>query len=479
MKLNKIAGATLALALGLGSALLAPAGAFAEDAPVEETSAFVSDPVVVTETEESVEYESAPAVYVDPAPVAEVVEPVAPAAAKSIVSPIPPVQKSKYITAVWYAEGTNQWPEEGQTLTASQKQKDPYLDVDFVKAAAAELGCGFTIQGDLYNDDKVTKSLLDGGKLYGPSNPTESWPGGSYKSEYSTVFYTGDCAPGEPNGAASIEASCAAAAVTVTNALDGKKERLTASFVVYVDGEFFEALVALGGETVTGTPITFAEDSGSHIVQVRAGPAQGDALLAEANVLSDCVLPADERETRLVPLVDCEAEQVVLNEEERTRSYSYVDGVATPGDWSEWTPTGERLVREASDEDLDAAECPLPELPADDVRTTTSESGVICGDTEVAIFTETWTTPYKYVGRDAVLDFDNAVYSYTTDYRPTVPADFVELDCPVKIITETDDNGNLVVTGVELSDGAKLAGSLVGAGALLMLGAWVRRRITA
>lgn len=104
-------------------------------------------------------------------------------------------EKPSNVTAVWWAQGTDQWPAEGQTLAASTKSDT--LDVAFIEATATSLGCGFTIQGDLYADDKITKSLLAGGKLFGPSNPTESWPGGKYKAEFSTVFYTGDC-PVEP-----------------------------------------------------------------------------------------------------------------------------------------------------------------------------------------------------------------------------------------------------------------------------------------
>jgi hypothetical protein len=95
------------------------------------------------------------------------------------------------ITAVWYAAGTNQWPTEGQTLKVHQPSTA--LDTDFVQATAALLGCGFTIQGDYYADDATTAALLAGGKLYAPGSPTESWPGGQYLPEFSTVFYTGDC----------------------------------------------------------------------------------------------------------------------------------------------------------------------------------------------------------------------------------------------------------------------------------------------
>lgn len=96
------------------------------------------------------------------------------------------------VTAVWYAAGTNQWPADGQTLRAHTGS--PSLDLAFVQSTAAELGCGFTIQGDFYADDATTAALLAGGKLYAPGNPAESWPNGQYLPEYSTVFYTGDCA---------------------------------------------------------------------------------------------------------------------------------------------------------------------------------------------------------------------------------------------------------------------------------------------
>lgn len=96
------------------------------------------------------------------------------------------------ITAVWFAAGTNQWPADGQTLRAHTPST--VLDLAFVQSTAAELGCGFTIQGDFYADDATTAALLAGGKLFAPGNPAESWPNGQYLPEFSTVIYTGDCA---------------------------------------------------------------------------------------------------------------------------------------------------------------------------------------------------------------------------------------------------------------------------------------------
>jgi len=95
------------------------------------------------------------------------------------------------VTAVWYAQGTDQWPTDGQTLSAHTSSTA--LDLAFVQSTADALGCGFTIQGDLYADDATTAALIAAGKLFAGGTAAESWPGGQYLPEFSTVFYTGDC----------------------------------------------------------------------------------------------------------------------------------------------------------------------------------------------------------------------------------------------------------------------------------------------
>lgn len=152
-------------------------------------------------------------------------------------------EKPSNVTAVWWAQGTDQWPAEGQTLAASRPSDT--LDVDFIKSEADKLGCGFTIQGDLYADDKITKSLLAGGKLYAPNKPAESWPGGKYKAEFSTVFYTGDC-PVEPEltdttvTAEWVAWSCTDG-VYVGNRITATAEH--ADFTITKDGEPFDGLL--------------------------------------------------------------------------------------------------------------------------------------------------------------------------------------------------------------------------------------------
>lgn len=95
-----------------------------------------------------------------------------------------------------------------------------------------------------------------------------------------------------PAAAASIIATCGAAEVTLTNPEDDDKytNRLTASFVVYVDGEFYSAHAVVADQTEK-VSLTFPEDSGDHVVTVRTGPAFGDELLATATVDSNCVPP--------------------------------------------------------------------------------------------------------------------------------------------------------------------------------------------
>jgi len=103
--------------------------------------------------------------------------------------------------------------------------------------------------------------------------------------------------PGAANPAATISSSCGLAEVNLTN--DGE-DILTASFVVYVDGNFHGAYAVQDGDHQK-VSLAFDEDSGDHLVVVRSGPAQGDKALATATVKSDCkpavVTPPTEQPT--------------------------------------------------------------------------------------------------------------------------------------------------------------------------------------
>lgn len=248
------------------------------------------------------------------------------------------------------------------------------------------------------------------------------------------------------NAGASIVAICGAADVTLTNEKVGEKQK-TASFVVYVDGAFYSAHAVAVGESES-VNLTFPEDSGDHVVTVRSGPAFGDVLLATATVHSDCILPADDRETRWFDTLDCETALVTSQEQERTRSYSYVEGVPVAGEWSEWTNTDtEPVVREASIEELDEAECPVEEKPEDKVTTTTQETITkLCGVDHADVVTTKTSVPFILVDRVWVEDTENAVTTTVNSERPLTDAEkkelAAELNCDKSLaITGLDEDG--------------------------------------
>lgn len=191
------ASAAFALATTLIFSGAGMASATEEVTPTPEVSAEAQ----VTETPApAVEEAVVPEEVTAPAP-AEVVETPevapAPAAPQAEVTTTdaqpqaPPVAAKKpretYVTALW--EGTDvQWPKGGQTLFGSVKHDDKALNKSWIKYQ--ELKPCTVYQGDLYVDDKITKALLKGGKLYGPNRPKESWPDGVYQGSYSVVFKT-------------------------------------------------------------------------------------------------------------------------------------------------------------------------------------------------------------------------------------------------------------------------------------------------
>lgn len=87
------------------------------------------------------------------------------------------------------------------------------------------------------------------------------------------------------------EATCGAWSITLYNQQAEGYIADTASFVVFIDGQFDQAYAIPGGEqeTISGT---FAEDSGQHSVIVRSGAAQGDELVFRLDeIKSDCATP--------------------------------------------------------------------------------------------------------------------------------------------------------------------------------------------
>lgn len=144
--------------------------------------------------------------------------------------------------------------------------------------------CETWLQVDTYPTSAVADLIADGLLEH-----KEDWD-----AVISWRFVKGDdCAevPSAPNPEAGIASSCGVANAWLSNPLGDAETRLTASAVLYVDGVFRQAVVALGGETTQFEEVTFPEDSGIHTVTVRTGPAFGDILLSEKSIESDCLPP--------------------------------------------------------------------------------------------------------------------------------------------------------------------------------------------
>jgi hypothetical protein len=164
-----------------------------------------------------------------------------------------------------------------------------------------------------------------------------------------------------PHHGASIQATCGAATVTLTNAQAQYEANQQASYVVYVDGKFYDAYAVPGNETKT-VNLTFSEDSGEHTVVVRTGPAQGDTKLAEQTVKSDCILPQPDATVVKSEWVDgkfaCGDKTVEQSRTVTTTPYVLVEG--------KWVADTEHVtsVKETQKRDLTATEiaslnCPV------------------------------------------------------------------------------------------------------------------------
>lgn len=135
------------------------------------------------------------------------------------------------------------------------------------------------------------------------------------------------------NPQASIEAVCGAADVTLTNPQKEWESNKTASFVVEVDGEVYDAYSVVGNGTET-VSLTFDEDSGTHVVEVfQAGTSEYKSI-AKAEVPSDCIVPQPEDEVtqeQVTPIIPCDA--VAGDEIETTTTVTTTPYVLVEGEW--------------------------------------------------------------------------------------------------------------------------------------------------
>ena len=138
-------------------------------------------------------------------------------------------------------------------------------------------------QAYVWSDE--TRTWVLGGKVYAPKVETTGDP-----------VKNPDCKPAPANPKATIEATCGLATVALSN---GVRQGLTASFVIFVDGKFYDAYSVAAGAESEVVKITFGEDTGTHVVEVfQAGTSEWKSI-AKAKVESDCIppQPADKKGT--------------------------------------------------------------------------------------------------------------------------------------------------------------------------------------
>lgn len=225
-----------------------------------------------------------------------------------------------------------------------------------------------------WDETVITKPAWDETVIVTPEvpavgEPTKTIPNPDYVEGWTeNIDHPAVTCPAPPAHAANGEATCGAWDITLSNQQDEGYEAATASFVVYIDGEFDNAYAVQGGEeqVISGT---FAEDSGTHQVVVRSGPAQGDELLLSLDVTSDCILPQPEADVVYgewsKPVVTCDSkvgDQVTVTREVSTTEYVLVEG--------EWVP-GEPVITSEEDsytvtaDDIEALDCAVVVPPVD------------------------------------------------------------------------------------------------------------------
>lgn len=122
-------------------------------------------------------------------------------------------------------------------------------------------------------------------------NATDTLTGATLATYEFTFTDPGSCElpPAAANPTAAITSVCGAATVILTNPLTADSNQLTASFVVNVDGTFHSApAIEAGGRAEIA--LTFAEDSGDHLIEVYQAGTSEWKLIASTTSTSDCAV---------------------------------------------------------------------------------------------------------------------------------------------------------------------------------------------
>lgn len=279
MKFKNKVGTVVAVCIVAIGVLASPLAASAEEPVTPETT----DVAQVEETAPATEAETTPVVE-ESAPVVEEQKPVE---EQTTVVTTPPFEAYE-ACAWWETTSVNQtWPQ----TTLSK-------DCNFAPEARCE---PYQIQYDEYwIRDEADKAYFESLTGLNSSADDQSLEPHDY---YVTVIAAKDCTPVviPANPTATVVKTCWTADFTLANVTDGDQ---TGSYVAYVDGVFHEAYTVLANETLK-VHFQLHPGVGAHTVTIRSGPAQGDVLLATAEIKNDCpvVIPPTEEPPVVVPPV--------------------------------------------------------------------------------------------------------------------------------------------------------------------------------
>jgi len=307
--------------------------------------------------------------------------------AKNVNEEPPPPADVDYTTVAWLAGAAPPHHfDVPQTYLFSEDTEDPALHTldDNIASYLATLKCDAEVdlQIDVYIDDATTDALIAGGVLYGPNNPTEHLISGGEGTAWKFVHLQAEACPppvDEPNHKVKTWEGCGYWGAKLKNPSTSENEQLTASFVVWVDDQFYGAYAVTEGEhQVIGD--TFAEDTGLHTVRIEAGSAQGGQVLATiSDIESDCIPPQPENKVTYTEWVDGEYE-CDDTEVTQTRSKTVTPYILVEGQWVEDTENSV-TTEESQSRQLNADEikpCPVP-------PTTPGESLAMTGQSPAGI----------------------------------------------------------------------------------------------
>lgn len=218
--------------------------------------------------------------------------------------------------------------------------------------------------------------------------PTKQIPNPDYVAAWTeNVNHEAVTCPTGPGHNANGEATCGAWSITLYNQQAAGYEAETASFVVYIDGEFDNAYAVMGGEqqTISGA---FAEDSGNHQVIVRTGPAQGDEFVFSLDVTSDCIVPQPEDDVVVgewsKPVITCDSkvgDVVTITREVSTTEYVLSENGWVPG---EAVITSEEDLYTVTADDIKALNCAVVVPPVEKPTVKPVKAAVVTDDSTLA-----------------------------------------------------------------------------------------------